>query len=182
MASNAVLSEQRTPQPVAVARAQLAINEATRSRVRVATESDSRSSERDLGLRAGLKVDFEPHRSDDLPDGVVSVVDAIKAMEQLPRNWDSYGGLPLADESVRPAMELIIEGIRRCRIPTVVLRPNGGLGIRWASDGRSLEVDVNPDGACTAFFEDAAGEEVEIDSPTAVTGIVPLVHQFCHIG
>ncbi len=180
MASNAVLQDQRRYAPASVARAQLAIDRALKSRPRIATESEEVGEVIDSGLRSGVRINFVADRRNQFPESIVSFIDELKRMEGLEENWDSYGGLPLNDDAVLPAVQLAIEGLNRCQEPTIVLRPNGGIGLRWRNGQRELEVDIDPDGRCTAFYEDAAGEQ-EVDKPTEVSQMYPLVHRVCRV-
>lgn len=182
MASNALMQEQRVQPPVAVTRAQLAIDHARPSRPRMATETQHPSFEVDLGLRAGVRLNFQPDHRMAIPEGLEVLVDTFRAMETLEANWDSYGGHPLNDGAVLPAVQLAVEGVKRCQAPSVVLRTNGGVGLRWSSERRDLEIDVDPDGRSTAFFEDrVSGEEFEIEEPAEMSDVMPLLHKFCRV-
>lgn len=132
----------------------------------------------DLGLRAGVKVRYWPDRNLDLPDGLKRVVEAIRRMEDLPPNWDSYRGFPLDDRAVQPAIELTLEGLRRCASPMVLPLPSGGIGLRWRSDDAELEIDVGPDGRGVAFFSANEVDE-EFENPTPVDQLFPVLHRFC---
>jgi hypothetical protein len=132
----------------------------------------------DLGLRAGVRVRYQPDRNPELPDGLKKVVEDIRRMEALHPNWDSYKAFPLDDRAVSPTIELTVEGIQRCAPPAVVPLPSGGIGLRWRSESAELEIDVGPDGLGTALLEiGEVGEEV-VD-PVAVDQLFPLLHRFC---
>lgn len=179
MASNAVLQDRKFRRPEAVARAQLAIDSARPSRQRLATSADQ-GRIIDLELKAGVRVQYTPDRRNELPESFVSVVEKLQEMEVLHTNWDSYGGRPLSDAAVLPAIQLALIGIQRCEAPNLYLRPNGGIGLRWHNGNRELEVDVDPNGKCTAFFASPDGE-VEVDEPTDADGLVQFVRQVCQM-
>lgn len=132
----------------------------------------------DLGLRAGVRVRYQPDRIPDLPDPLKRVVEDIRRMEALLPNWDSYKAFPLDDRAVSPAIELTVEGLRRCAAPRVVPLPTGGIGLRWKSADAELEIDVGPDGMGTALLE-MSGHEEEVAEPVAVDQLFPLLHSFC---
>ena len=136
----------------------------------------------DVGLRAGIKINFTPDHRGKIPDEVLALISNIKRIEALAADWDSYGGYPLNDSAVAPAFELALSGHAQCAHPTVVPLPNGGLGLRWRSAKAELEIDVGPDGLCEAVFEElGAGEIDEINQPTTAASLVPLVHHFCRV-
>jgi hypothetical protein len=162
-----------------VARAQLAINQARPSRQRLATSVDQ-GRIIDLGLKAGVRVQFTPDRPNELPESFVSLVEKLKEMEVLHADWDSYGGRPLSDAAVTPAIQLALIGIQRCEAPNLFLRSNGGLGLRWHIGNRELEIDVDPNGKCTAFLVTPDGE-VEVDEPKDADDLVHFVLQVCRM-
>lgn len=179
MASNAVLQDMQFRLPEAVARTQLAINLAHPSRPRVATSADQ-GRVIDLGLKAGVRVQFTPNRRNELPDSFVSLVAKLQELELLHSGWDSYGGRPLSDAAVLPAIQLALIGIQMCEAPNLILRSSGGIGLRWRNGNRELEVDVDPSGKCTAFFA-GPSVEVEVEDPTDADDIVRLVLQVCRM-
>lgn len=147
MASSA-MAFQPPPARVAGRTAMSAIDQARAARPRVMTRDDCvPAMEIDLGLRAGVKVEYKPHRSTELPLGLLNLVDDIRGIEALPSGWDSYGGYVLDDRAVLPAIEVSLESLRRCAVPRVVPLPNGGLGLRWDSATAELEIDIAPTGA-----------------------------------
>lgn len=178
MSSNAVLQDQRRI-PANVVRAQLAIELARQSKQRRATFAEQ-GKVIELGLRAGVKVQFTPDRRNELPESFVTLVERLKEMELVQSGWDSYGGKPLSDAAVLPTIELALIGIHRCEAPDVFLRSNGGIGLRWQNGDRELEIDVNPDGKCTAYLT-TSESEVDIDEPTEAENLAQLVHQVCRM-
>jgi hypothetical protein len=179
MASNAVLQDKQFRVPEAVARAQLAINLARPSRPRLATSVDQ-SRIIDLELKAGVSVKFTPDRRNELPDSFILLVGKLKEMEALHADWDSYGGKPLSDAAVLPAIQLALIGIHMCEAPNLFLRSNGGIGLRWHNGNRELEIDVDPNGKCTAFLVTPDGE-VEVDEPKDADDLVQFVLQVCRM-
>lgn len=179
MASNAVLQDRQFRAPKAVARAQLAIQSARPSQQRMATSAEQ-SRIIDLGLKAGVKVQFTPDRLNELPEAFVSLVEKLQELEGAQTDWDSYGGRPLSDAVVYPAIQLSLIGIQRCEAPHLVPRSNGGIGLRWNNKNGELEVDIDPDGRCTALYVTADSEE-EVAEPTDADALVGLVLKVCHM-
>lgn len=134
----------------------------------------------DLGLRAGAKVIWKPDDSGNLPENFMFVVTAIKQFERLKPNWDSYGALPLDDRAVVPALELAIEGVKRCFAPTAVPLCTGGLGLRWKCDEAELEIDIGPTGAASALLEIFATYEiVEKEDAENPSELFSLIQRYC---
>jgi len=117
----------------------------------------------DTGLRADIRLTLPVSKSSIFPQHIFDLVERIKALEDLPLNWDSYGALPIDDRAVRATMNLIIEAEKTCCSPDrVVPLASGGLGLRWRSADVELEVDVDTDKSCSAILE--TGED-EFDLP-----------------
>lgn len=170
------------PTPVTARAAMYAIDQARAAQPRVVTRHETVPTlEIDLGLRAGVKVEYTPHRSSELPLGLTSLVDEIRRIEALPSGWDSYGGYVLNDRAVVPAIEVALESLKRCAAPRVVPLSSGGLGLRWESATAELEIDVAPTGLASGLFEDlTTGETLEVGEPGEVQQMFPLVHRLCN--
>lgn len=119
----------------------------------------------DLGLKSGAKIVWTSDRRD-FPAGVQRLVDKIREFEGLQQNWDSYGAMPHDSRSQNTALDLIFYSNRRSTCPDVVPLQNGGIGLRWTTDGRELEIDVNADGTCEILLaDDLEGTAQETESP-----------------
>jgi hypothetical protein len=166
------------PQPQAerVARAMLLVEESIHPRV-VTNIPPPSVRLIDTGLRAGIKLEFTPDKRDELPALVARAIEDVRALERLPRGWDSYGAAPLADDAVVAAFELIIHADSRCDCPMrIVPLPTGGLGLRWTSDDSELEIDVEPDSTCEATLEgNAIGEPIELPAGATLADAKGLI-------
>jgi hypothetical protein len=133
----------------------------------------------DLGLRAGCVINWRPHNNQEMLKKFLSVVDTIKKYESLQPGWDSYGGLPLNDRAVKPALELISEAVKRCTHPTVVPLCTGGLGLLWNGTDAELEIDVGPDGKASAVLEIFADQILEERNDIEdISLLFPLFNQY----
>lgn len=180
MASRAI--EYRPPiVPEAAHRARLAMDAGRAAKMKFDTSSAADTSLTiDLGLRSGISVRYTPAGRFELPEALVTIAGALRRIEKLEQNWDSYGGFALSDAAVLPAMELALESVRRCGKPDLVPLPTGGIGLRWFSPLAELEIDVRPDGRAIAVYEDLeTGEIEEVDEPKEAGELFPLVHRFC---
>jgi len=74
----------------------------------------------------------------------------VQRMEQLlalPRNWDSYGALPVTVVSVQMALNALMMVMEsRSPAPTVVPTVEGGVQLEWHQNDIDLEVEVKPEG------------------------------------
>lgn len=117
----------------------------------------------DLGLKSGAKIIWTSDGRE-FPTEVQQLVNKIRAFESLQSNWDSYGAMPHDPRSQNAALELIVYSNLRCMFPDIVPLQNGGIGLRWASESRELEVDVNADGSCEILLvDDTQAIEQETD-------------------
>lgn len=146
---------------------------------RITQTENVRPEKIDLGLRAGVHIDFIPDRQNRQPYALLKIADQIKMFQTFPAGWDSYNANKLDDSAVLPAVELAILGIQRCRAPEIVLLPDGGLGLRWSSNERELEIDAHPGGEFSAFLENLqTGEEDEIEATNEMLSVASLLHRY----
>ena len=132
----------------------------------------------DTGLRADIRLTLPLSAGSKVPDKVAFLVESIKEFEGLRHDWDTYGANALDDRAVQGAMSLIIEAERTCCSPNeIVPLSSGGLGLRWSYDGVELEVDIDPDKTCSAYFE-AGGDETELPRGSSLSKAMELVARF----
>ena len=147
----------------------------------VTREASAEPVERDLGLRAGIRITFTPGKRQELPPRIVALVENIKAFEALPLGWDSYGAHPLNDSAVRAAMALIVRSESTCSTPDrVVPLSNGGLGLRWRKEAAELEIDVDPDGTYEGIIEVGDRDE-ELPHGSLIDRAIGFVTQYRHV-
>lgn len=136
----------------------------------------------DLGLKSEAKISWTSDGRD-FPTEVQQLVNKIRGFENLQPNWDSYGAMPHDFRSQKTSLELIFYANRRCSFPSIVPLQNGGIGLRWASEGRELEVDVRPDGLCDILFvDDAQAIENETEEPVDVIESKKWLDEFWRAG
>jgi hypothetical protein len=99
------------------------------------------------------------------------VREAMKKLEsigRLPRNWDSYDGLPLSPAAKRMTFDAL--GWLKYQdlpVPAVVLGSAGAVHLEWRSNGKELEIGFGDHGAVEYLKVDELGnyeEEDEINS------------------
>lgn len=114
-----------------------------------------------LGLKIKADIEFVSNMGGELPQGFLDAISAIRQIETHVVNWDSYGGLPLDERAIMPALQLIVEGANRCHLPRVIPLATGGLGLRWVHTNAELEIDVSPDGKVSALLENLETRDTE---------------------
>lgn len=102
--------------------------------------------------------------SADLPSAVAA---RLKALANLPRNWNSYGAPPIDIGALAEARRIIQIASGRSGlglpIPGVSPGAHGGVGVEWATnDGIELILDISPNDPATfvLVIPDAGGNEV----------------------
>ena len=98
-----------------------------------------------------------------LDDWLAPAERRLDELASLPDNWDSYGGVPISEDTRKDVLRLL-EAIVSARDPLPVLVPGseGSVDLEWHAPGLVFEVEVEPDGNLTAYFcHDAEGVEWE---------------------
>src|SRR6185369_3009323 len=94
-------------------------------------------------------------------------IERLYAINGLPEGWDSYGGKKLAQAVVAPVLGLVFIGHRRGNCPRLTPLASGGVGLRWETPAKEIDVDVAPDGGFEITSEDL--ETGECTESTAST-------------
>lgn len=90
----------------------------------------------------------------------------IRAFADLEENWDSYGAVRIASDTITRALDLVDRlAVMSDRYndfpePFVTPCPGGGIQFEWDHDGRELEIVVPPDRLPLRYFH-VQGEEEE---------------------
>jgi hypothetical protein len=100
----------------------------------------------------------------------------IERLETFPKDWDSYGGLPLRPE-VKYLVLQVLGPVQRDNLPmpAVVLGPAGTIQLEWRSNGKELEIEIARDSIYyTKALANGAIEEGEIaiDQPGRLRGLL----------
>jgi hypothetical protein len=132
-----------------------------------------------IGLVGDLRIKWQSNNVD-FPRRILELAMQARSFQNLPENWDSYGGLPLAADCVRPAFEVILELHRRGLSPEMVLLGSGGIGLRWVNGPKRLEIDFEPDGTCEALLLDdlSAEPSTEFEGEANVNSLTPILAAF----
>jgi hypothetical protein len=82
------------------------------------------------------------------PAWLMSAINDVVEISQMPQNWNSYNSPPLTQEAKAQAYDVLI-GLSTKYIPEPSIAPvaGGGVQFAWTLGPRSLELEVLPDGA-----------------------------------
>jgi hypothetical protein len=124
--------------------------------------------------RNRLRQDQEPNRrqwygvkSLQSPAWLKETYDRISALETLKENWDSYGGLPVANEAISTLRVLLSNlDIEDMPTPHVAPLPDGGIGLHWRVAARDLEIEVEATGEVRSLQTYVGGESIPGDVRT----------------
>jgi hypothetical protein len=106
-------------------------------------------------------------RSLQFPAWLKEIYDRISDLKKLEENWDSYGGLPVADVAISRIRVLLSNlDIEDMPTPHVAPLPDGGIGMHWRVGARDLEIEVEADGSIHYLQSIIGGESVPGDAHT----------------
>ena len=90
------------------------------------------------------------------PSWLYPILKQIKSLDQLPPDWDSYGGAALTFEAALASLDFLTRYLPEPAVePSIVPSSTGGLQLEWHRNAGDMEVTFSPDGSFTAFFSDA---------------------------
>jgi hypothetical protein len=93
------------------------------------------------------------------PAWVVEVVPELLRLQSLPRDWDSYGGLPV-DEAHASTAWRFLESVmsENLPLPDLVPLPDGGIQLEWDQDGTQLSFTAEPGSPQVLWLSTPAGD------------------------
>jgi hypothetical protein len=111
------------------------------------------------------------------PDWVQPTLKRLGQLLTLPRDWDSYGGLPVDPACVWAAWQLLLAlMVEDTPVPSLVPTSRGGVQIEWHAKGIDLEIEVVTPAELIVSFEDAVtGQAWEKKISDAARELAPCV-------
>ena len=110
------------------------------------------------------------------------VVEQLRRIAALEANWDGEGALPVSPAAIQRAVQLvailILLAVRWS--PHVNPTRSGGIQFEWETDRGYLEVEIERDGAVTAFLVDGttgAEREVQLSDLRPVQALLDLLRE-----
>jgi hypothetical protein len=83
-----------------------------------------------------------------LPENVLQLVEQEQALatlmefEDLAPNWDGYGALPVARETIGNCREALLLLLRHTIAPDITPNPNGTIGFEWNSADGEAHLEI----------------------------------------
>ncbi len=115
-----------------------------------------------------------------LPDWLVSLLRDLNSIAFLPPDWDSYGALPITQQILEHAFDVIVKLMDEdTPLPEVGATVRGGVEFEWHIDGKDLEVQVESPFKVHAYFYDQQKPEDEWEEDIGVNLSVlePYIHR-----
>jgi len=99
----------------------------------------------------------------EVPEWFHGLAEDIADLTRLPKDWDSYGGGPIDQETAQAAINaiyrILIPGLPR---PVVFAESAGGVGFEFHASDRELTMIIHPSGQISFHYEDLLrGKEEE---------------------
>ena len=126
----------------------------------------------------GQTILWTADRDRPFPAWIADALMELLGFAELSVGWNSYGGKPLQRAAIGPVLKLLIRTHERGRQADLVPLPDGGVGLRLADQGRSLEIDISADGTVEALLESDGSNDVEIGPGATVAEAEQILGQF----
>jgi hypothetical protein len=116
----------------------------------------SKASGETIVVTFGL--DFDP------PEWFNDVIHELSTLANLTTDWDSYGGSPVALESVISTLQLLLATMSPTTpLPEFVPTPRGTIQLEWHTRGIDLEIDALGRGLYRLAFENFNADDETIE-------------------
>jgi hypothetical protein len=139
--------------------------------------STQQKSRRRLPLRCDVYIDWTQDGRE-FPASVLSVIQKMAEFEVMPSNWDGYGARALQDGACEHALRFVFETYAR-QCPALVPLPDGGIGLRWSTESKDLEIDVDGKGLSTGFLMNRlSGEAIEVEEDDSELRVGDLIQEY----
>lgn len=104
-----------------------------------------------------------------LPDWVFPALAQLIALQRLPKNWDSYDGLPLKPQHSEVALRFLglvmADGIE---LPDIVPLADGGVQLEWRPEGVDVDFISDEEVPEPTVYITRGGETEELSETRAV--------------
>lgn len=102
------------------------------------------------------------------PRWLYPILQSLREFSKLSAGWDSYGAKPVRIEAAVAVLRIAATRLGEETVPpTVVPTPDGGLQMEWHGRQQHLEIQVGPDGAASAYYENATTGETQELNPVS---------------
>lgn len=101
-----------------------------------------------------------------LPQWIDVCSEQLRAVSNLPNNWDSYGGYSANSLSLTHSHNFLLQLAKTVGVlqPTIALNAGGYICFEWETDKWLMTVEINHRGIASYYYEEGDDEEEDKDS------------------
>jgi hypothetical protein len=108
----------------------------------------------------GVAINWTPDGRE-FPPMILKAIERLYAIHGLDEDWDSYGGKTLDSAVIAPALKLLFHCHHRgIECPRLSPLSSGGIGLRWETEAKEIDLDIQPDGNFEFTVEDFASGQI----------------------
>lgn len=108
----------------------------------------------------GVEISWTPDGRE-FPPAILAAIERLYAIRGLEEGWDSYGGKPLNAAVISPVLKfLFLSHHRGSPCPRLTPLGNGGIGLRWETEEKEVDLDIQPDATFEFTIEDVASGDI----------------------
>lgn len=108
----------------------------------------------------GVEIVWTPDGRE-FPPMILNAIKRLYAMEELKEGWDSYGSKALDKAVIAPVLKfLFLSHHRGSPYPRLMPLGSGGIGLRWETPEKEVDLDIQPGGIFEFTVEDVASGEI----------------------
>jgi len=98
-----------------------------------------------------------------VPERLLSTAEEIAKLLELELDWNSYGALPVSEESAQLVLALLADSGFEGPPPAVAPTTVGGIQLSWVRGADGVELEINPNGSVGIVW-DLDGDITEWES------------------
>lgn len=108
----------------------------------------------------GVEIRWTPDGRE-FPPMILAAIERLYAIQGLEEGWNSYGGKTLDKAVVAPVLRfLFLCHHRGSPFPRLTPLSSGGIGLRWETQAKEVDLDIQPGGTFEFTVEDVASGEI----------------------
>ncbi|WP_156840808.1 hypothetical protein [Novosphingobium aquimarinum] len=108
----------------------------------------------------GVEITWTPDGRE-FPPMILAAIERLYTIQGLEGGWDSYGGQTLDKTIVAPVLKfLLLSHHRGSPCPRLTPLSSGGIGLRWETPEKEIDLDIQPGGTFEFTVEDVASGEI----------------------
>lgn len=145
------------------------------------TLSNDDVSEEPARTRVAIRVDLNGNKAEieglspPIKEWVPQLVTPLIRFARLPENWDSYGARRIEVTRVFPVAFRILDQLGDDLVPPKIFPVNhGGIQLEWRTPSCDVEIEIEPDGRVSIYWDAKGVEEREYEIQATDDGLVTI--------